>query len=107
MQARLTEQEHERGAMRKLQNVPLLSCSVVPADLTIPCYLVESIPRDDRVKSRKEKTQQTYARAPRGRHNVGEGWAHAAGIKTPITLRVNKEELSWVAPDRYAVKRIK
>ena len=55
MQARLTEQEHERGAMRKLQNVPLLSCSVVPADLTIPCYLVESIPRDGRVKSRKEK----------------------------------------------------
>ena len=26
------------------------------------------------------------------------GYAHAAGMRTPMTLRVNRDELSWVAP---------
>ena len=52
---KLTEQEYNCCAMGKFQNVTLFGIAVEPPDLTVTCYHVEPISRDDHVNMIEEK----------------------------------------------------
>ena len=69
-----------------------VSSPVVESPVTTISNLYHDMPGERR------KNQQTCVRLPSDWHEAGGRQTYAAGIKTPMTLRVNKDELSWVAP---------
>ena len=51
-----TQQEHDRCATGKFQDVPLFGVVVISTDLTIPCYYIEAISQCGHVNQNLAKT---------------------------------------------------
>jgi len=91
--------------MGKFQDVTLFGIGVESLYLIVTCYHVEAISRHNPVSGGKFSKR---ARGPPGnRRERVRKQTHAAGIRTPMTLRVNKDELSWVAPSARTVQKRK
>jgi len=90
--------------MGKFQDVTLFGFGVESTDLIVTCDQVEAMSRHSPVNGGKFSKR---ARAARHRREVAKRKTHAAGIRTPMTLRVNKDELSWVAPSARTGSRVR
>jgi len=86
-QTKLTEQEHNCNATGEFQDVPLFGFVVESMYLIATCNHVEPTLRRNPISGGRGKFNKLSSRR-----------THAAGSRTLVTLRANKDELIWVAP---------